>query len=227
MPCPLSILSGLMKLLGHRKVQVTPASQVATHTAQVLSNSDLALAQQLGLPQPYLLQVKSAGQNLRQLEGTDEEGDALAAHGVTVDVPHNQSRAAAQALQASAPPGWMAFVSDLNFDIDRAPDQVSVLKATSIRDVLRAMGTNGWNYDLSPAMVIARIQEWDQRYGLVLHGAGFDWFEASFTRPPTDMLAFANEVYEFCPDTVEQGLESVEALAAELRRSNTVSLWWD
>ena len=39
--------------------------------------------------------------------------------------------------------------------------------------------------------------------------------------------AFAREVYAFCPDVVDQGTETVEALAAEMKQENTVYLWWD
>jgi hypothetical protein len=41
------------------------------------------------------------------------------------------------------------------------------------------------------------------------------------------MLAFAREVYQFCRDVVEQGTETVEKLAAEMKRSNRMYLWWD
>jgi hypothetical protein len=89
------------------------------------------------------------------------------------------------------------------------------------------MGTNGWNYDISPDMIIARLKQWDAGFGLVLRGVAFDWVEAEFKTHPQDMLAFAKEVYEFCPDVVEQGTETVEALAEEMTRSNVLYLWWD
>jgi hypothetical protein len=41
------------------------------------------------------------------------------------------------------------------------------------------------------------------------------------------MVAFAREVYAFCPDVVDQGTGAVEALAAEMSRTNTLYLWWD
>jgi len=79
------------------------------------------------------------------------------------------------------------------------------------------MGTNGWDYDISPKMVIKRIEVWDEQYGRVLVGAGFDWFEAKLQRLPTDIMEFENEVYEFCPDVVEQGTGSVKKLANEMK----------
>jgi len=34
-----------------------------------------------------------------------------------------------------------------------------LLKASDPYDMLRTMGTNGWNYDISPDMVIARLKK--------------------------------------------------------------------
>ena len=41
------------------------------------------------------------------------------------------------------------------------------------------------------------------------------------------MKAFANEVYEFCPDIVDQGVGDVEKLAAGIAATKEVYLWWD
>jgi hypothetical protein len=192
-----------------------------------LDGNDLALAAEIGISEAFLLQVKREGQRLYQLKGVDAEGNPRKATGVTIDVPHKEAPTVARRLQNAAPTGWLAFVSERHFGIGGRPDQVSVLKASGFSEVLKVMGTNGWNYNISPEMVIARVEKWDARYGLVLRGAGFDWFEAEFLRPPQTMLEFAKEVYEFCPDVVDQGTGTVEALATEMKRDNTVYLWWD
>jgi len=41
------------------------------------------------------------------------------------------------------------------------------------------------------------------------------------------MRAFAEEVYQFCPDVVDQGAGSIDALAEEMKRTNALFLWWD
>ena len=46
-------------------------------------------------------------------------------------------------------------------------------------------------------------------------------------KPPADWMALAREVYEFCPDIVDQGTETVERLAYEMRVTNELFLWWD
>jgi len=75
--------------------------------------------------------------------------------------------------------------------------------------------------------VIEQYRQWEKQYDLKLVGAGQDWLEAEIRNPPKDWLAFANEVYEFCPDIVDQGTGDVASLAEEMKRSGVVYLWWD
>ena len=101
------------------------------------------------------------------------------------------------------------------------------LKAGDQFEIARLQWTNGISFNIDNAAVVEKLQEWDKRFGLDLVGAGFDWVEAEFVNLPEDMSAFAKEVYEFCPDSVDQGAGSVQALAEDMKRANTVYLWWD
>ncbi|HSF18213.1 MAG TPA: DUF4253 domain-containing protein [Vicinamibacteria bacterium] len=196
-------------------------------TDVVLTNEDLSLRAETGIEETFLLEMKQAGRNLRQLEGVDSEGNATKVRGVTIDVPHDRSLTVVSSLARLAPPEVVVFVSERHFGMGEEPDRVSAMKTSDPFESLRAMGTNGWNYDISPEMIIARLRQWDAIFGLSLRGVAFDWVEAEFETHPRDMLAFAREVYEFCPDVVDQGTETVEALADEMRRSNVLYLWWD
>jgi hypothetical protein len=192
-----------------------------------LSEKEQALAAALEISEELMLEAKRSGENLRQLEGVDADGNTVLAAGVTIDVARAKALPAVRRLQRKAGVGYFAFISEENFGIKGAPDQVSLLKASDPYDMLRTMGTNGWNYHISPDMVIARLKEWDARFGITLHGVGFDWLEFQFKHRPESMLEYAQEVYRFCPDIVEQGTGTVEALAREMRRTNMVFLWWD
>lgn len=88
-------------------------------------------------------------------------------------------------------------------------------------------GTNGVNHDLTTDAIALRLDEWDQRYGLTLAKVDASGLTVKFKRLPQDVPEFAREVYEFCPDTVEQGFETVEALAASIKATKEVALWWD
>ena len=191
------------------------------------SEADHALGKSVGVPDEQLLLIKKQGANLRQLEGMSDAGEPLRAPGITIDVSEKKALPVVLQLRKELGAEHLVFVSERNFGIGGTLDQVSVFKGNDPFDMLRTMGTNGWNYDLSPDDVIARLQQWDAAFGLDMQGVGFDWLEATFFRKPTDMAAFAEQVYEFCPDVVDQGTDTVEALAEEMRRTNTLYLWWD
>ena len=195
--------------------------------AATLTPDDLVLVRQTGTPESLALEMKQFGANLQRLTGMDDAGNATELPGVTVEVSYRSSKQAAKALQIAAPPGYYAFVSARNYGINEEPDLVSVMKAADPYEIILAMGTNGWNYDLSPAQVVDELKQWDREYGLVFRGIAFDWLEAEFTNPPSDMRAFAERVYKFCPDVVDQGTETVDELAREMQRENSVYLWWD
>jgi len=87
--------------------------------------------------------------------------------------------------------------------------------------------TNGINYDVETKDIIERYKKWDKEFGVKPIGIGFDFCECEILNRDIDYKKLADEVYEFCPDVVEQGTETVEALEEEIKRSGTIYLWWD
>jgi hypothetical protein len=60
-----------------------------------------------------------------------------------------------------------------------------------------------------------------------LVGASGDWCEFKIEKEPADWMVFANEAYAVCPDIVDQGTGSVEALAEEMKNTRRLYFWWD
>ena len=60
----------------------------------------------------------------------------------------------------------------------------------------------------------------------MLTGIGFDTLEGFFTAPVANPDSLAKLMYQFCPDIVDQGTETLGALASELRKGN-LYFWWD
>lgn len=182
--------------------------------------------QALGFPSEVLAAAREVGGNFRQLQGSQEDGTNFPARGITVEVPTKEASARLDKLRATVRSlGYEAYLAEMNFG--QEPDKLAIVPAGEKFAFLRLRGTNGANHDITPAQVLARVQAWDRLYGLELDGADFDWVQLRFVRQPTDLLAFAKEVYEFCPDVVDQGTETIERLANEMRQSNSVFLWWD
>ena len=214
-------------MLARIRVLLLSLLTACSESPVTLTDADRALGQAVGIPDAPLLAIKTAGQNLLRLQGIDEGGDPFLANGVTIHIDQHDALDAVRSLRRTLGSGYLVFVSERRFGIQGYFDQVAVLKGTDPYDMLRTMGTNAWNYDFGPETIIDRLQKWDEAFGLDLHGVGFDWLEASFREQPDDMDAFAAEVYAFCPDVVDQGTETVERLAKDMRQSKSVFLWWD
>lgn len=190
-----------------------------------LTPAERTLAARAGIPDSVVLALRRYGTELRRLEGIDTLGEKAPVAGISAALSEGRARQAVDELGKRLPAGFVVLRTEQGFG--RAPDRIAVVRARDPYDVLRLLGTNGWNYGIGPWAVADWLKTWDGRVGLTVIGAGFDWTEARITRPPADMLPFARAVYQFCPDVVDQGTGSVEELAKEMKKSGTVYLWWD
>jgi hypothetical protein len=88
----------------------------------------------------------------------------------------------------------------------------------------------GWNECPLASEHAALFRLWQAQYGatpLVISGSTI---EMAVARPPStreDALALARQQYIYCPDIVEQGTETIEALAATLLNGHSWFFWWD
>ena len=123
--------------------------------------------------------------------------------------------------------GYSIFVVERHFNIDNRPDHIAVLRTTDKFEVLRQIQTDGINYDITNDSLINIIRYFDDKYSLDLVGASGDWCEFLIKKEPSDWLALAEEVYEVCPDVVDQGAGTVQALADEMKRNKRLYFWWD
>lgn len=71
-------------------------------------------------------------------------------------------------------------------------------------NMLKRIGTNGCNYDIFNEDILAKISDWNTRLQIEVIEVAGDFVTVHFKSLPTDTKAFAQEIYEFCPDTVDQ-----------------------
>jgi hypothetical protein len=149
---------------------------------------------------------------------------------LSVVVPEQGARELVRRLRAALPAGFVCFVGTTEWDggdEDDSQAEVVVAPGSSQFEILRIARTEAPDLDLTTDVIAARLQRWDDAHGLDLWHAETDTVELDLVRRPQDLAAFAAEVYEICPDAVEQMAGSLEALAREIGRSGSVQLWWD
>jgi hypothetical protein len=121
--------------------------------------------------------------------------------------------------------GYLIYISEFNYGY--SPDAITILKTKDKFDILRFEGTNGINYGIYTEDIIEKLLVWDKNYGLKMIAAGFDLVQADYKKLPDNIDRYAKDLYEFCPDIVEQGVGSVDALKTEVIRTRELYLWWD
>jgi hypothetical protein len=87
-----------------------------------------------------------------------------------------------------------------------------------------------WNGCPAPEYHIAALRSWRERFGAEIVGLSHDVMNIRVqSRPPTReaALELAREQYVYCRDIVEQGVQTLSALAAVLMDSNWWYFWWD
>ena len=94
-------------------------------------------------------------------------------------------------------------------------------------DILRIAASDAVNFDMETEDLIKVLKVWDEAYGIDILRAQTDTIAFHLKSMPIDMKKFAAEVYDFCPDIVDQGTGSVEELQEEITKTRTVLLWWD
>lgn len=75
--------------------------------------------------------------------------------------------------------------------------------------------------------LVRRLRRYDGEFGIEIARAETDTVVFDLVRAPRDLAAFAWDQYEFCPDVVDQGVGSVEALEEAVDVTGRVYLWWD
>ena len=159
------------------------------------------------------------------LFGTDSLGGQRRTEGFAVSVAESRAEGLiAAAQQRFVDKGFYLFRSQQNFGVRGQPDHVAL---SDPYEILRLMGTNGWNYDIGPDSIVAWLRALERDHPFVLTGIGFDWVEGRFRSAIGDAAVLAQRFYAFCPDIVDQGTETVEALARELAESQRLYCWWD
>lgn len=132
-------------------------------------------------------------------------------------------------VRARLPPGTVAWLGTTRWLGDEKFEgmvELAIGEGTTQFDILRHAASDGINHGLETKDLVEQLTKWHRTHGIDVFHAESDTIELELLHEPPDRLAFAKELYAFCPDIVEQGVGSVEALATALEVQH-VYLWWD
>jgi hypothetical protein len=102
-----------------------------------------------------------------------------------------------------------------------------ILNTSDPFNVMEFFQTNGANYDIDTKSIIEKHKKWHSEFGINIVGIGSDFCECEILNRNIDYKKLAKEIYEFCPDVVEQGTDTIEQLEIELAKTGRIFLWWD
>ena len=105
---------------------------------------------------------------------------------------------------------------------------VPVIRGADVPVALGWYGAVNHTNDIWKISVVLR--SWEERFGALLLGLGFDTMTVIVRRPPSpeQALAVAAEHYAFCPDNIDQSeTPSLPEYAELLARSPAWHFWWD
>ena len=148
----------------------------------------------------------------------------------SVVVPKARSRQVLQRIRSELDPKLVAFIGTTRWlgDENHADgEEIVVAKANSQFDVLRVAQSDAVNFGMVTEDLIKKLTEYDRTYGIEIFHAETDTIEFRFSKLPGDMPRFCKDLYKFCPDIVDQGIGTLEALENEIRKTQEVFLWWD
>lgn len=190
------------------------------------SYDDMALLNANGIGYDLARNLEPVSQEVQQLFTIDDQYRHAITTGVVLKVSPGSGADVVETLREQLRESrQQSYLYEDNFGYEQ--DKVAIVPSKDDLVYLQKVRTDGINYDLTADEVLEQYSEWRSMYELELLGAGRDWLEAKILENDVNWLEFAESVYAFCPDVVDQGTDTVQALAESMRDTQTLYCWWD
>ncbi len=179
-------------------------------------------------PDVLALLERLSGQKARPYS-TFDFGRAKDTSCLSVVLPEERAKPLLFDIRKQLPPRFLAFIGTSQWLGDERPSgvEVAIGRGDSQFDILRLARSDACNCNMGTDDIIKKLEAWHQSWGIDIFHAETDTIELSLLMLLEDVQGFATEVYEFCPDIVDQGVGSVDALAKAIQDYRQLYLWWD
>ena len=160
---------------------------------------------------------------------TQDFGRAKYHGALSVLIPEENSQKELYRLREKLPEGILAFIGTTRNlsgeDVEGV--ELVVIESTDKFDILRTSLSDGTNYDITNEIIIEKFQAWDKQYNIDIWQAETDTIQLTLKKLPEDLKALSLEIYEFCPDIVDQGSGDINDIVEYLTEEKAIFLWWD
>ena len=148
---------------------------------------------------------------------------------ISVIIPEKDHKMSLLKLRGKLPKGVIAYIGTTRNLSDENTQGVElvVLISNDKFDILRASNSDGINHDITNEKLIKKLQSWNKKYNIDIWQAETDTVQLTIERLPKNLESFAQEVYEFCPDIVNQGSGNISDISDYLKSEKAIYLWWD
>lgn len=148
---------------------------------------------------------------------------------ISIIVTHDTDITILLNLREKLKPGLVAFIGTTQWLGKEKNDgaEVVVCLGSSQFDILRIAQSDAINYGMKTEDLIEKLQDYDRNFGINIFHAETDTLEFELVSMPANLTSFAEDIYQFCPDIVNQGCGSISELIEIIKMTGQVSLWWD
>lgn len=194
---------------------------------KLLNENETKICQSLSFDQNIAETIKyQTKQDIQQTPEISEYGEILGTKGIglcSLTDENSGYNFVVKEKENFRSKGYLLFV----FDDDNNKKYLGTIKGHDELDIVSWRKTNGINYSLENKDIIEKLKVWKEKNDFIILGASMDWVQFQFKTSPNDIETFAKEVYEFCPDAIDQGAGNMPNLIKSIREMNGIFLWWD
>ncbi len=124
--------------------------------------------------------------------------------------------------------GHTLYLTNLDFDDSfKSHYDICIVPISKQIEVVKLIRTEGPNYNISNAQVVKWLEQKSTEFQFELFVMDHDRLEAKLIDKPESYRQLAKEIYELCPDVIEQGHDKMSSLIKHLQKQRTMWFWWD
>ena len=92
-------------------------------------------------------------------------------------------------------------------------------------DIIKIARCNDRNCGLSTENIIDKLKQYDRNFGINIFHAELNTIKFTFKSLPENITKFCQDLYSFCPDLLDSGIDSNQELKARIRIAQEVYPW--